>query len=86
MKNKPEQKFKVGGVTATIWKNGIEKDGQKKEIKNVSFERNYKDKEGNWQTTNSLNINDLPKAMVVLGKAYEYLVLRDLKEDEELVV
>jgi len=86
MKNKPEQKFKVGGVTATVWSNEVEKDGNKREIKHVSFERSYKDKEGNWKSTNSLNINDLPKAMVVLGKAYEYLVLRDLKEDEELVV
>lgn len=78
---KPEQKFKVGCVSATIWSNSIEKDGESKEVKNVSFERSYKDKKGEWKTTNSLNINDLPKAMVVLGKAYEYLVLKDMKEE-----
>lgn len=83
--NKPEQKFKVGCVSATIWSKEIEKDGEQKEIKNVSFERSYKDKAGQWKTTNSLNINDLPKAMVVLGKAYEYLVLKDMKEEEAVV-
>jgi hypothetical protein len=86
MTNKPEQKFKVGCVSAAIWSNEIETDGGKKEIKSVSFERSYKDKDGNWKSTNSLNTNDLPKAMVVLGKAYEYLMLRDMKEEEELVV
>lgn len=78
---KPEQKFRVGCVSATIWNNEAKKDGKIKEFKTVSFERNYKDKDGDWQATSSLNINDLPKAMVVLGKAYEYLTLRDAKEE-----
>ncbi|MCK4669892.1 MAG: hypothetical protein KAT43_01720 [Nanoarchaeota archaeon] len=78
---KPEQKFRVGCVSATIWGNETKKDGKIREFKTVSFERNYKDKDGEWQTTSSLNINDLPKAMVVLGKAYEYLTLRDAKEE-----
>lgn len=85
MAQKPEQKFRVGNVTATIWNNEVKKDGEAKEIKHVSFEKSYKDKNGEWQATNSLNIADLPKAMVVLGKAYEYLVLRDLKEEETVV-
>ena len=36
-----------------------------------------KDKNDEWQHTNSLRVNDLPKAALVLNKAYEYLVLRD---------
>ncbi|MBW3012409.1 hypothetical protein KY311_04440 [Candidatus Woesearchaeota archaeon] len=85
MAQKPEQKFRVGNVTATIWCNEVKKDGETKEIKHVSFEKSYKDKDGEWKNTSSLNIADLPKAMVVLGKAYEYLVLRDLKEEEAVV-
>jgi hypothetical protein len=86
MTNKPEQKFRVGCISATIWNNEIEKDGKQREIKHVSFEKSYKDKEGNWKSTNNLNTGDIPKAMVALGKAYEYLMLRDLREEEEMVI
>ena len=71
--NLPEKKFRAGAVTATIWKNTSQNgDG---EYSTISFERSYKDKNDNWQTTNSLRVNDLPKAKLVLDKAYEYLVL-----------
>ena len=36
----------------------------------------YTDKDGNWKSTNSMRINDLPKAALVLNKAYEYLVIK----------
>jgi len=71
----PEQKFKAGGVEAAIWK----KETDKGDIFNVSFERSYKDKKDAWQKTSSLNQNDLPKAIAVLSKAYEYLVLKEGK-------
>jgi hypothetical protein len=86
MANMPEKKFKVGCISATVWNNEIVKGGNAKEIKHVSFEKSYKDKSGEWKATNSLNIADLPKAMVALNKAYEYLMLRDMDEEEELVV
>jgi hypothetical protein len=71
--NLPEKKFRAGAITATIWKNTSQNgDG---EYSTISFERSYKDKNDNWQTTNSLRVNDLPKAKLVLNKAYEYLVL-----------
>jgi hypothetical protein len=42
------------------------------------------DKEGNWQTTSSLRVGDIPKATLVLNKAYEYLMLKDgaITEDD----
>ena len=76
--NMPEKKFRAGAVSATIWKNTAEnKEGSEVEYKTISIERNYTDKEGKWQSTNSFRINDLPKAKVVLEKAYEYLVLKE---------
>jgi len=77
-KNLPEKKFSTGAVTATIWQNlGRNKTGEPVEYRTVSFQRRYKDKEGNWQSTNSLRVNDLPRANVVLQKAFEYLVLKE---------
>jgi len=74
--NLPEKKFRAGAITATIWLNkGHNSKGEETEYKTISLERNYTDKEGRWQSTNSFRINDLPKANVLLNKAYEYLVL-----------
>lgn len=74
--NLPLKKFRAGAIVATIWSNTAkEGDG---EYKTVSFERSYKDKDGLWKTTNSLRVNDLPRASLVLQKAYEYIALADL--------
>lgn len=80
-KNKPEKKFRAGAVTATIWRNQTEDN---KEYSTVSFERSYKDKNGEWKNTNSLRVNDLPKAAMVISKAYEFLALNEKEAEEEV--
>lgn len=82
-KNRPEKKFRAGPVSATIWSNNnLDKDGKIVAYRTVSFERCYKDKNDAWQTTHSLRLNDLPKAALVLQKAYEFLALADTGEAE----
>ena len=77
--NIPEKKFSTGGLIATIWENqGKNKTGEDVSYRTVSFQRRYMDKNGEWQSTSSLRINDLPKASLVLQKAYEYLVMKEL--------
>ena len=76
--NVPEKKFSTGAIQATIWNNDIEKDGATASFKTIVLSRRYCDKEGNWKSTNSLRVNDIPKAALVLQKAYEYLVLKDI--------
>lgn len=80
----PEKKFKAGAISATIWLNqGHTEDGKETNFRTVSFERNYLDKDGNWKSTNNLRTADLPKAILVLSKAYEYLALKDGASDDE---
>lgn len=76
--NLPEKKFRAGAISATVWLNhGHKSNGEESEYKTISIERSYTDKEGKWQSTNSMRVNDLPKAMVVLQKAYEQLILNE---------
>ena len=73
--SKPEIVFKVGAVRASVFRNIIEKAGQSIPLPKVVIEVRYKDKKtGQWQGTNSLSINDLPKAILALQKAFEYLM------------
>ncbi len=74
--NFPEKKFRAGGVAATIWLNkGQRPNGEESEYKTISIERVYKDRDGQWQSTNSLRVNDLPKLQLVLQHAYAYVLL-----------
>lgn len=57
--------------------NEKEIEGEVKQLRSVAFQKVYKDQEGNWKTTSSLSRDDLPKAMIVLGKAFEHLSLRE---------
>lgn len=71
---RPEKNFKVGGVRAAIWKwDNTSKDGRNFGQKKVVLDRSYKDKNGDWKNTNSYSANDIPKAILALSKAYEYL-------------
>jgi hypothetical protein len=81
-KQKPDKKFKAGAVTATVWKNDLkDRRGNDFSVYTVSFERTYKDRDGQWQSTNSLRINDIPKLQLVAGEAYEYLVRKGSEDN-----
>ena len=71
--NLPEKKFRAGAISATVWLNKAENG----DYRTISIERNYKDKSDKWQSSNTLRVNDLPKANVVLQKAYEFLVFNE---------
>jgi len=73
-KNQPEKRFNAGGITATVWKNKVE--GKDEFYRTITLQRCYKDKEDNWKHTDSLRVLDLPKAKLVLNKAYEFLVMK----------
>ena len=74
--NKPETKFRAGSVTATIWKNTGKFNGKETEYSTVSLTRSYK-KDDEWKSANSMRVQDLPHAALVLNKAFEFLCLRE---------
>lgn len=71
---KPEKVFKMGAVRASVFRNVIERDGKEVPLAKVVIEVRYKDNSGEWKGTNSLSVNDLPKAVSALQPAYEYLL------------
>ena len=74
----PEKSFRAGAINVAVWKNQtVTKDGQVREYKTVSMERGYQDPSGEWKSTSSLRTSDLPKATMVLSKAFEYLTMSD---------
>jgi hypothetical protein len=78
-KNLPETHFRAGPISATVWKNEVGEVS----FSSVSLERRYKDKDGSWKSTKALRVNDLPKAALVLNKAYEHLVMKEKANNTE---
>ena len=81
--NSPEKQFRSGAVGATIWKNTTIKDGKEIEFRSVKLQRGYKDKNDQWQNSSSLNANDLPKAILLLNKCYEYISFLPTQKKEQ---
>lgn len=81
--SQPEITFRHGCCSASVFENEYERGDRKFTVRTVAFQRRYQDKDGNWQTTNSLKVNDIPKAVLVLQKAYEFLTSNSYSEQEE---
>jgi len=60
----PVAKLRLGFVFANIWQRSTGEDA----FYSVSFERRYKDAQGNWQSTHSFNSDDL----LVLAKLADH--------------
>ena len=69
----PVKKVKVGGIEVAVWEN-TSKEGSK--YFTTTMERNYKDGE-EWKKTNSLRANDIPKAILALQKAFEFVAIKE---------
>ena len=79
---KPEAKFKVGAVRASIWKwTNTAKDGRQFTQRKAVLDRAYKDANGQWQHTNSYDTNDVPKAVLAMQKAFEYMTTKNGESD-----
>ena len=71
--DKPKKSFRAGPITASVFVNVRKVDGKNTEIPSVSFQKRYLDA-GEWKSTTSLNTNDLPKAVLALTKAYDFIL------------
>jgi len=74
--NNLEKRIQVGNCTAAVFVNEVETATGKVAMRNVVLQRTYKDKEDKYQHANNYGVNDLPKAILALQKAYEYLVYK----------
>ena len=74
----PIKRFSVGTVNASIWENEIKTtNGNTQSFETISLQKRYKDKNDEWKSSTSFKKTDLPKAVLALQKAFEYLSLKE---------
>lgn len=73
-KRQPVDKLQDGRLSVAIWAN----DGEHGPIYNATLAYSYKDKDGNWRSTESIPGNELLKAAHLSERAYASIqLLRD---------
>ncbi|MCK5557599.1 MAG: hypothetical protein KAJ01_04440 [Candidatus Hydrogenedentes bacterium] len=64
----------MGAVRASIFQNTILHKGKQVTMPKVVLEVRYRDRKGQWQGSHSFSLNEIPKAILALQKAFESLI------------
>lgn len=81
---KPERTIRFGSVHASIFLNEIDGDGGPRQIRNVNLQRRFKDSEsGEWRSSSSFGLAELPQAMAALRLAMQHIVDKESHGDSE---
>jgi hypothetical protein len=78
---KPQKKFNCGSISASIWANTKIVNGETIKFFSVTINKAYKEGQ-DWKYTDSFNIEDLPKVVLVANEAYKYLKLKSADSNE----
>ena len=80
--HRPEVRFQFGSVTCATFLNTAQRnDGTTFQVRRTVLQKAYRDPiSGEFRNTASLDVNDLPKAILALQKAYEHCLAADRQE------
>ena len=76
-KTPPVFKSSLEGVHLVIWANEHEVEGETRVFHTINLERNYRDKDDEWQKTTQLRQSDLGSAIALLQRAQLRLMKTD---------
>ena len=82
--DQPCASFRVGNISAAVWKKEKLKDGETYIEYSVKIQKQYKDKkDSEYKPTNYYFRDELPRLQLVVAKAYEFICLQTNKKVEE---
>lgn len=73
-KIQPAHKQRLGAIGLVIWKNEVEKDGNKFFTYATNVTRSYKRQDDSYAETSTFRLNDLPKVQILINKAYQWIL------------
>ena len=77
----PEKTFRKGSVSASVFANEFTgKDGKQFTTYKVVPQKVYMGKDGKLANTDSFGVNEIPRIIIALTNAYDYLISQ--KEEE----
>jgi len=76
----PIRRFQAGQVSCALFENAIQVNGETRQIVKATLGRRYKDRYGNWKTSQSFSRNEIPLAIFVLQKSFEAMLEKSPEE------
>jgi len=76
----PIKRFQAGNVSCALFENEIQVDGGSRRLVKATACRSYKDRYGNWKTSQTYSRTEIPMAIIVLWKALEHMIQLDNDE------
>ena len=70
----PVARFKAGEVSSALWENQVQVKGTTVTMLKATVQRRYKDRNGEWQSSQSFGRNEIPLAIHCLQKAFEKII------------
>ena len=70
-------KFRAGAISCALWElweSEANIDGQMKTLLKATVERRYKDRNGQWKSSNSCGRNELPLVQWCLDQAFSAMI------------
>jgi hypothetical protein len=83
--SKPIKDFHAGNIQASIWKQDIVKDGRTRIRHLVRFQKHFRKDDNHYKKTSYYFRDDLPRLILVVQKAFEFIALSKSKDTEESV-
>ena len=71
---KPVQKFRLRGVSVSVFENSAKTKDREVTFYKVAIQRSYRDNDGEWQNTTSFGRDDLPVLGLLLKQAWQYIL------------
>ena len=78
----PVRKFQAGQVTCALWDNIATVKGKPQTILKATIDKRYLAPDGTWKTSSSFSRNEIPLAIYVLQKAFEYMIEKKPEGEE----
>ena len=74
MVGQPLARFRAGAMSCALWENEINVNGTTKTMLKASVSRRYKDRDGNWKSSQSFSRNEIPLAIYCLEQAFAKII------------
>ncbi len=79
---KPVAKFRAGLVSAALWENQVQVRGNAVKMLKATVQRRFKDRDGEWKSTQSFGRNEIPLAIHCLQQAFERMIADESSESD----
>jgi hypothetical protein len=83
---KPIKDFRAGKIRVSLWCNEFQKDGETRIRHAIRIQKRYRKDDGSYEGTDYYFPEELPELAVAVQRAFEYVVLTESKDTEEVPI